>query len=61
MESLTTGPELENSQGHSATCRTVWAMSVFAPTADIGCHCHAEAVLRPRRSLVHVKLARYRG
>jgi len=30
MESLTTGPELENSQVHSATCRTVWAMSVFA-------------------------------
>ena len=34
IESLTPRPELENSQGHSATCGSVRAMSVLAPMAD---------------------------
>ena len=33
MESLTTGPELENSQGHFRPINDVCAMSAFHPIA----------------------------
>jgi hypothetical protein len=36
MESLTTGPELENSQGHSRRFRDVCNMSVPHPISDMG-------------------------